>query len=452
LNAPIKKGEVLAGKYRIDRVLGTGGMGIVVAATHLKLDQRVAIKFLLPEALKKPEAVERFTREARAAVQIQSEHVARVIDVGEFEGGAPYIVMEYLEGYDMATLLEQGGPLPIGEVIDAVLQACEAIAEAHALGIVHRDLKPANLFRTQRADGSPIVKVLDFGISKALRPGAPPLTRSSATIGSPLYMSPEQIRSSRDVDARTDIWALGVILYQLLAGRPPYQGDNAAELAAKIVEDPPPSLREIRPEIRPSLEAAVFRCLEKSPSKRWENVAELARALADHGMVSAPASADRVERIINAAGLGVTLPADTADASSAVRPRALASTTTSGWMSSTSPLSRARTLLTFVAGGMVFATAAAVIWMSTRPSPTPPAISTPVAAPSDNATAPPPPPQEPAEAVPAAASGDKPVVSSAPSAPPSRAAAPRLRPAPSAATHGPAKPASSDPLDVRLKE
>src|SRR3954465_531507 len=163
----VHEGQILAGKFRIERVLGQGGMGVVVAATHLQLDQRVALKFLLPEALSNPEAVERFAREARAAVKIKSEHVARVADVGTLESGAPYMVMEYLEGSDLATWLQQRGKLPVEQAIEFVLQACEAIAEAHALGIVHRDLKPANLFVIQRADGVLAVKVLDFGISKA---------------------------------------------------------------------------------------------------------------------------------------------------------------------------------------------------------------------------------------------------------------------------------------------
>src|SRR3954470_13666053 len=213
--APVQEGEILAGKYRVERVLGVGGMGVVVAATHLQLDERVAIKFLVPDALSSDEAVARFAREARAAVKIKSEHVARVIDVGTLDNGAPYMVMEYLEGGDLSRVLQAQGPLPVEDAVEYVLQACEAIAHAHVLGIVHRDLKPANLFLTKRNDGSQSVKVLDFGISKVLsgNSGASSsdaaMTRTRAVMGSPLYMSPEQMTSTRDVDGRTDIWALG---------------------------------------------------------------------------------------------------------------------------------------------------------------------------------------------------------------------------------------------------
>jgi len=313
VDTPYQTGSVLAGKYRIERVLGAGAMGVVVAALHLSLERRVAVKFLLPTAVKNPEAVARFTREGRAAAKIQSEHVAKVLDVGEVEGGSPYIVMEYLEGCDLATVLEQHGPMPVGEAVDAVLQACEALAEAHALGIVHRDLKPANLFRTHRADGSPITKVLDFGLSKAHRPGELALTRSAATMGSPRYMSPEQIRSARDVDARSDIWALGVILYELLAGQAPFRGEGPTELAAKIIEDQPRSLREPRPDVAESLESVIFRCLAKSPAERWGDVAALARALADHAETSM-STANRVVRIIERVGLAARSDAAAPDA------------------------------------------------------------------------------------------------------------------------------------------
>jgi serine/threonine-protein kinase len=201
---PVQEGEVLAGKYRVERVLGVGGMGVVVSALHLQLDERVALKFLLPEALANPEAVARFAREARAAVKIKSVHVARVSDVGTLETGAPYMVMEFLHGQDLSAVLRDRGPLPYPDAVEFVLQACEALSEAHALGIVHRDLKPANLFLITAADGSPCVKVLDFGISKLTSPSASDpdyaMTKTQAVMGSPLYMSPEQMTSSRGVD------------------------------------------------------------------------------------------------------------------------------------------------------------------------------------------------------------------------------------------------------------
>src|SRR5688572_12056721 len=229
--APVRVGQILAGKYRVENVLGIGGMGVVVAAQHVQLGQRVALKFLNDEVCARPEAVDRFMREARAAVQIQSEHVARVTDVGQLENGSPYIVMEYLEGTDLAAVLRSRGPLPVEEAVDYVLQAAEAIAVAHRLRIVHRDLKPANLFLTQRPDESSLVKVLDFGISKALdgSMGAlSGLTTNSAVnvIGSPLYMSPEQFKSAKDVDTRSDIWSLGVIIHELVTGAYPFYAET----------------------------------------------------------------------------------------------------------------------------------------------------------------------------------------------------------------------------------
>src|SRR6187549_2799480 len=222
----IQQGELLAGKYRVEQVLGAGGMGYVVAAMHEQLGQRVAVKLLVPELCENEDSVTRFLREARAAVKIHSEHVARVLDVGELTNGSPYMVMEFLSGRDLAEELDLPGELEIEVAIDYVLQASEAVAEAHSLGLIHRDLKPANLFLTHRPDGSPLVKVLDFGISKVSSPEAAQLslTHTQAMMGSPLYMSPEQMRSSKDVDRRADIWSLGIILHELLAGDVPFAG------------------------------------------------------------------------------------------------------------------------------------------------------------------------------------------------------------------------------------
>ena len=196
---PITPGTVLAGKYRVERIIGQGGMGLVVEAKHIALDERVALKFLLPDYASHPEAAARFLREARAAVKIKSEHVARVSDVGTLDNGSPYMVMEFLEGSDLSQVLEKRGVLAIPEAIDYVIQGCEAIAEAHSHGIVHRDLKPANLFLTRRQDGYPLVKVLDFGISKTMG-NVENLTKTMAAMGSALYMSPEQMQQTRSVD------------------------------------------------------------------------------------------------------------------------------------------------------------------------------------------------------------------------------------------------------------
>jgi eukaryotic-like serine/threonine-protein kinase len=306
-------GQLVAGKYRIEQTLGRGGMGVVVAALHEQLNQRVALKFLTDNAYQQPEAVARFVREARAAVQIQSEHVARVMDVGTLDSGAPYMVMEYLRGRDLKDVSTRRGPLPVTEAVDFVLQACDAVAEAHSLGIVHRDLKPSNLFLTERPDGSPLVKVLDFGISKALHPGdrnsQMQMTASAAIMGSPQYMSPEQIRSSKSVDARADVWALGTILHELLTGNPAYVADTVPGLLAMIVADAPPPLSASRRDAPPELEAVILRCLEKDRERRFASVAALARALERFASADTRPLVRRIARVLGDAAPPPTAPA-----------------------------------------------------------------------------------------------------------------------------------------------
>lgn len=296
-----KPGDVLLGKFRVERVLGRGGMAVVVAATHLQLGQEVALKFLLPHALVRPEARARFEREARAVAMLKSEHVAHILDVGKLENGAPYMVLEYLEGETLAKRLHDGGPLPALRAAEWVLQACEAVAEAHANGIVHRDLKPANLFIATAADGSPTLKVLDFGVSKlhtlAQDGDDRSPTAAQSILGSPLYMSPEQLRSSKDVDARSDVWSLGVVLYELLTGKMPFEADGVHQQYAMVIEGAalPPSHH--RPELPAGLDAVVLRCLKPDPDKRYQSVADLARDLARFAPDSARASAERVVRV-----------------------------------------------------------------------------------------------------------------------------------------------------------
>jgi serine/threonine-protein kinase len=279
---PVRPGDLLAGKYRVEAVLGIGGMGVVVAARHEQLDQRVAIKFVRPEALGSSDAVERFLREARAAARLRSEHAARVLDVGTLESGAPYMVMELLEGRDLAQTLEEQGRLSVEQAADWIVQACEALAEAHAAGIVHRDLKPQNLFLARTVGDALKVKVLDFGVSKSdatMSSAQGALTRTRTMLGSPLYMSPEQMRSSRDVDARSDVWALGVVLFELLTNARPFEAENLPELCLMVIGDPPRSLRELRPDVPGELAGVVERCLRKDRSERYANAAELAEAL-----------------------------------------------------------------------------------------------------------------------------------------------------------------------------
>ncbi len=296
--APIAEGEILAGKYKVERVLGRGGMGVVVAAMHLHLRQRVANKFLLPDADK--DHVQRFVREARAAVKLKSEHVARVLDVGELPDGSPYMVMEYLDGSDLSRVIRKRGPLPVEDAVDYLLQACEAIAEAHTVGIVHRDLKPANLFLTTAADGSATVKVLDFGISKDTSDQGGEeemqLTRTTAVLGSPYYMAPEQMRSTRSVDARADLWSIGVILYQLVTKAVPFKAPTFVELALMVVGDEPKKPTDHRPDLPAALEAAILRCIRKNPAERFANVAEFAAAIAPFGRAGALGSAERIAR------------------------------------------------------------------------------------------------------------------------------------------------------------
>jgi serine/threonine-protein kinase len=302
---PFPPGTVLAGKYRIERLLGQGGMGWVVVATHVQLEQRVAVKFMHSEqAAEQPDAVGRFLREARAAARIQSEHVARVSDFGTLDNGAPYLVMEYLEGRDLEAELRAQQPLPVAQAVEYAVQACEGLAEAHGAGIVHRDLKPGNLFLARRNDGSVRVKLLDFGISKlAPTPGSgdeAAMTSTQALMGSPLYMSPEQLRSTKNVDRRADIWSLGVIVYEMLGGRAPFDGETLPEVCTRIMAEPALPLREVRPDLPAALEAAVMRCLEKDPQKRFADAGQLAQALGAFGTPEVRAAADRVARLARA--------------------------------------------------------------------------------------------------------------------------------------------------------
>jgi serine/threonine protein kinase len=302
---PFAMGEVIAGKYEVLKLIGSGGMGYVVSAMHVELGEVVALKFLRPEALQIPELVERFAREARAAAKIRSEHVARVFDVGTLPDGIPFIVMEYLAGQDLADVLAHGGPLPIKVAVEYVMQACEALAAAHAAGVVHRDIKPENLFLTQHAQGLDFIKILDFGISKvALTPGGKrAFARTTMPIGSPVYMSPEQIRSSESVDARTDIWSLGCVLFELLTGVVAFDEPTLMQLSAAILEHDPIPLRTLVPDAPEELEAVLLKCLEKDVDKRYGNIAELAIALYPFAPRRSRISAERCYHALKNAGI-----------------------------------------------------------------------------------------------------------------------------------------------------
>lgn len=303
---PFGIGAVVDGKYEIVRVLGEGGVGIVVEARHLGLDQAVAIKILRP-AMAEGEAAARFLREARASVRLKSEHVARVTDVGT-SAEAPYMVMELLQGRDLADTIDERGRLPVQEAVDLVLQAIEGIAEAHAAGIIHRDIKPANLFVTRRPDGTPLVKVLDFGISKVFGMDDGTQTSTQAVMGSPLFMAPEQMRATKDVDGRADVWSLGVTLYQCVVGQLPFDDDNFARLALLVHNEVAPRISTTLPDVSPLFDDIVASCLEREPSARFPSVASLATALLPLASPSAQRHVDAAVRMLGSAGPEPRLP------------------------------------------------------------------------------------------------------------------------------------------------
>jgi eukaryotic-like serine/threonine-protein kinase len=307
-----REGELIDGKYRVQALIGEGGMSTVVAAHHELLDIQVAVKLLSPSLLTNPRIVGRFLREARAAARLKSEHVARVMDVGQLPDGQPYIVMELLDGEDLEQRIARVGALPIDQAVDFTLQALEAMAHAHARQIVHRDIKPANLFVTQTADGRDAIKVLDFGIAKLadLADDAPPppssrapdsgarigkLTAENQVLGSPIYMAPEQVRMLHDIDARVDIWAIGAILYEMLTGRTAFGGEGLGEIFAGILGRDPPPITDVRPEVPEALVAAVARCLRRDREERFRDVGELAEAIAPFASFDHQPLPDRIE-------------------------------------------------------------------------------------------------------------------------------------------------------------
>jgi serine/threonine-protein kinase len=295
LSPRIGPGTTIADKYRIEKLIGVGGMGIVWKATQLDLDRPVAIK-IVREDLPDQELVgERACHEARASARLRSEHVVRVLDLGRLDTGTPFIVLEYLEGRDLYDLLtSRDAPLPISEAVDVLLEACEGLAEAHALGIVHRDLKPENLFIARQPDGTAVLKILDFGISKQLRAAGRQLTTPSTAVGSPQYMSPEQMLGSHDIDQRADIWSLGATLYELTVGAPPFKADTIPSLCTLVLEKDPVPPRSLRHGLPEGLEHVILKCLAKRRDDRFQSVKELAEALLPFGN---PSSSDRALRI-----------------------------------------------------------------------------------------------------------------------------------------------------------
>jgi serine/threonine-protein kinase len=453
----IPAGEVIAEKYEILRVLGRGGLGVVYAAKHLLLGEEVAIKFLRADLARDERIVARFTREARAASKIRSEHVARVLDVA-VAGGLPYIVLELLRGSDLLAHVKQHKRVSVEDAALYLLQACEAVAEAHVRGIVHRDLKSANIFLTHRADGSPSIKVLDFGISKLLdEQDAGITTEGSSLMGSPAYMSPEQVMAAGEVDAQTDIWSLGVVFYELVTGKRPFSGDSPQRVCMAVLHDEPAPPSSIVAGLPKAADAIVLRCLQKKRAHRYLSVADLAADLAELGPLEGRISMQRARRILSGA-VPPAPPSDPRAAAAATAAPGGTTTLTAGGLDASAisaptvePRARRRSFKTvalaliaagIAAAGVVTAmgprrgpdnaaSSAALVGESTTPDATGPADAAPTVVPSATASA--------AAAAPEAGAAPEPTVS------PAETASASVEPPPAPPLARPSKPRPAKP-------
>ena len=360
----VRVGATIARKYRVERLLGAGGMGVVVAARDRDLDRRVAIKLLRKDVLASG-AVERFLREARAAASLDSEHVARVLEVGRARDGAPFIVLEHLEGEDLHARVASRPEAEVADVVRWILEACEGLAAAHARGIVHRDLKPSNLFLARQRDGSEVVKLLDFGLAKNPDDDDGRITATGAILGSPAYMSPEHL-SGHALDARSDVWSLGVTLYELLARALPFPGRTTPETCAAVLSSEPIPIDAHRPDVPVGLERVIERCLSKAPADRPANVAELA-ALLEPFAEGASGAAERIARTL----AHVELPA-------AAVTGARGGSTQLVTAVDARPRERTSLLVALALGALVIAAAATFVW-TRRATPVVAALPPPIA-------------------------------------------------------------------------
>jgi serine/threonine-protein kinase len=275
----LQPGAMIAGRYCVLRKIADGGMGVLYACEDMVLERAVAVKLMQRAIANDPVLSERLLREARLAAQLK-KHVAQVFDCGTLPTGEPYIVMELLRGRDLYSILRDTGPLAPSQLANYMLEVCAGLEEAHERGIIHRDLKPENLFCAEEPDGSVVLKIVDFGVSKQLTSDRMRAqTNPTESVGSPQYMSPEQITTPSEVDPRTDIWSLGVVMFELLTGCAPFNGKHPAQVCASVLRDPIPPFSDFRNDLPPALEAIVLRCLERNRARRFQRVTELAHAL-----------------------------------------------------------------------------------------------------------------------------------------------------------------------------
>jgi len=416
-------GEVVGEKYRLVRLLGEGGMGSVYEARHDVIGRRFAVKFLHAELASHPEILLRFRREAQAAGSLENENIAAVTDFGSSPDGAPYIVMEFLEGEDLAKTLARNGPLPVARAAHILIQVCRGLFAAHGRGIVHRDLKPENLLLQQRGDGGDLVKILDFGIAKLKstehRPEA--ATRTGITLGTPYYMPPEQARGQKELDERADIYALGVILFELLSGQKPHNGENYNAILYSILMGAAPRIEQFRPDLPPELAAVVHRAMAGEANQRYQSVSELSQALAPftgRSMTPAPTLSNEstVMAPHSASGVGAQ---SARSVSSGSGTRAPVAFTPNPSMPLPAPQKSHAGLWAGLAAVVVLGAGGSAAWFAAHAGPaTTPSVTTPAAAP-------PPPAPPPAAIAPTPTPEPTPAPVVSPSATPAVEAAPR---------------------------